>query len=154
MPQIQTETVTSAPDHKLTQDNPLPPLAPQAPNVSTLLKRQSVQGQPSIDSNSSVSSRERRLSQRARQNSARSLLPRKFSSSSIRALEAMSPDHSQAAQIMRRSQDRHGSILSRHSSVFTPSGSHDDEIIRPEWVFDQIELSDSDSDLEFFDAKG
>ena len=30
----------------------------------------------------------------------------------------------------------------------------DEGLGRPEWALDQIELSDSDSDLEFFDAKG
>ena len=30
----------------------------------------------------------------------------------------------------------------------------EEDVVRPEWALDQIELSDSDADLEFFDAKG
>lgn len=39
-------------------------------------------------------------------------------------------------------------------SFSSAMGDHDEELVRPEWALDQIELSDSDSELEFFDAKG
>ena len=66
----------------------------------------------------------------------------------IRRRSSQDRQDSQGSQIRRRSS------ASRHSVVFTPPSSHDDELIRLEWAFDQIELSDSDSDAEFFDAKG
>ncbi len=48
--------------------------------------------------------------------------------------------------------------LPRINNITDPSAHRsnesDEESLRPEWALDQIELEDSDSDLEFFDAQG
>jgi len=158
VPHIQTDLSRPLLNSSSSTSTPTTPLdsatAPPPSNVtSVLVKRQSLHGEPSVDSIGLAGSRERRLSQRLRRNSSRGILPRKFSSASIRAQESMSPD-SLAQQVRSGSLEGRGSTISYHSGVYATSSSHDDDLIRPEWVFDQIELSDSDSDLEFFDAKG
>ena len=103
----------------------------------------SVQGQSSMENWERRRSSVRRLKTRGSVHSigsgrSGSIASRKHSNASIRA-------------------GRSGSEASLSKFIVggdPAAGEYDDGLMRPEWALDQIELSDSDSDLEFFDAKG
>ena len=93
---------------------------------------------------------ERRRSKRKRP-SIHSTGSRRFSSASTRSEgeggDGMRRDSGAAAS-------RNGLLIASKGASATSFVGSDEEAGRPEWALDQIELSDSDSDLEFFDAKG
>lgn len=106
-------------------------------------RRDSLQGQSSTDSGHLERRRSSRYRKRASIHSLHSVGSRKFSNVS-RSSEGL-------VELRRES-----SGTSRSSMLIVNKCAESDEegSIRPEWALDQIELSDSDSDLEFFDAKG
>lgn len=107
-------------------------------------------GRKSLTGHSSTESRNwehRRSSRALKRSSVHSLGSRKFSSASSR---------SEGYESSKRDVGGGKAAASRDSGKGSSmrAESDDEEALRPEWALDQIELSDSDSDLEFFDAQG
>ena len=81
-----------------------------------------------------------------RQGSLQGAIPRKFSSTSVKNMESYCMSHD-----INLSRDAARRVIRSYSG---PVADWEPEMVRPECALNQIELSDSDSDLEFFDARG
>ena len=110
--------------------------------LSTPTKKEQLKDQNSVDS----FNWERRRSRRTKRASIHSIGSRKWSSASSRS------DSLQQADSEHSLRHLSSGALSALASKVTVTAESDEEPVR--WGLDQIELSDSDSDLEFFDAKG